>query len=194
MLMPSLHTSRLVIRPFIDADLDSVHRLLDIELRTIELGNEGAQTREERAAWLQWAVLNYAQLAKLYQPPYGDRAIMLRETGAVIGACGFVPCLGPFDQLPSRVGAAATLTAYTTELGLFYAISLAHQRRGYATEAMHAMITYAFNDLHLLRIVATTTHENAASIGVMRKLGMRVEKNPHPDPPWFQVVGILAAP
>jgi hypothetical protein len=25
----------------------------------------------------------------------------------------------------------------------------------------------------------------------MRKLGMRIEKNPYPEPPWLQVVGIL---
>ena len=53
------------------------------------------------------------------------------------------------------------------------------------------MIDYAFNALTLKRIVATTTYDNAASMGVMRKLGMRVERNPRSDPPWFQVVGIL---
>jgi hypothetical protein len=26
---------------------------------------------------------------------------------------------------------------------------------------------------------------------VMRKLGMWVEKNPRPEPPWLQVVGVL---
>jgi hypothetical protein len=25
----------------------------------------------------------------------------------------------------------------------------------------------------------------------MRKLRMRIESNPYPDPPWFQVAGIL---
>ncbi len=25
----------------------------------------------------------------------------------------------------------------------------------------------------------------------MRKLGMRIEKNPYPEPAWFQVAGIL---
>ena len=40
-------------------------------------------------------------------------------------------------------------------------------------------------------IIATTTDDNAASIAVMRKVGMVVERNPLPEPPWFQVVGIL---
>ncbi len=53
------------------------------------------------------------------------------------------------------------------------------------------MVHYAFRHLRLKRIVATTTYDNTASLGVMRKLGMRVEKNPHLEPPWLQVVGVL---
>lgn len=57
--------------------------------------------------------------------------------------------------------------------------------------AARAVVDYAFGALRLGRIVATTEHDNEASMSVMRKLGMRVERNPHPEPPWFQVVGIL---
>jgi RimJ/RimL family protein N-acetyltransferase len=46
----------------------------------------------------------------------------------------------------------------------------------------------------LLRIVATTHDDNDASIRVMRKLGMLIERNPYPDPPWLQVVGVLENP
>jgi predicted acetyltransferase len=70
-------------------------------------------------------------------------------------------------------------------------MSPAYQRQGYTTEAVHAMVSYAFGTLKLKRIVATTTHNNAGSMGVMRKLGMRIERNPYLDPPWLQVVGIL---
>src|SRR5215831_14836300 len=99
--MPTLETRRLVIRPFSMDDLYPIHRLLDVELREAELGTAGVQTLHERAQWLQWIVLNYTQLALLYQPPYGDRAIALKHTGQLIGACGFVPCLNAFEQLPS---------------------------------------------------------------------------------------------
>ena len=50
-------------------DLHPIHRLLDVELREVELGTVGAQTLPERAEWLQWTILSYTQLAKLYQPP-----------------------------------------------------------------------------------------------------------------------------
>jgi RimJ/RimL family protein N-acetyltransferase len=53
------------------------------------------------------------------------------------------------------------------------------------------MIAYGFEQLRLRRIVATTEHDNARSISVMRRLGMRLERNPRPEPAWFQTVGIL---
>jgi len=193
MLVPPLETERLLIRPFTMEDLDVIHHILDVELRTADFGSEQAKTREERERWLQWTVLGYDELARLYQPPYGDRAVVLKSTQQVMGACGFVPSLGPFGHLPSLHATSQDALAhlYSPEFGLYYALSPAYQRQGYATEAAQALINYAFTQLHLKRIVATTTSENVASTGVMRKVGMRLEKNPSPDPPGFQVVGIL---
>ena len=190
--MPVLETARLLIRPFVMEDLD-VHRLLDIELRDAGIGTDETETLAERAQWLQWAVLNYAQLAKLHQPPYGDRAVILKSTGQLIGSCGFVPSLNAFEQLPNFATGDTPEGPgrNTAEFGLFYAISPAHQRRGYASEAAWALVDYAFQHLNLKRVVATTNDDNIASIGVMRKLGMWVEKNPRPEPPWLQVVGVL---
>ena len=191
--MPTLETERLLIRPFAEDDLGAIHQLLDLDLREADFGSEGPQTLNARRQWLHWTILSYAELAKLYQPPYGDRAIILKQDNRLIGACGFVPCLAPFGQLlgfPSTNDRAAT-HAYSTEFGLFYAVAPAAQRRGYATEASKVLIAYAFDELKLQRIVATTTHANSASIGVMQKVGMRITKNPSLDPPWLQVVGFL---
>ncbi|HEX6292306.1 MAG TPA: GNAT family N-acetyltransferase [Herpetosiphonaceae bacterium] len=193
MRMPNLETERLLIRPFVIDDLDAIYQILDVELSDVEFGTEGAQSRDGRRHWLEWTVRNYEELAKLYQPPYGDRAVVLRQSGALIGAIGYVPCLMPFGLLPAFQTAADAQAARlnSTEFGLYYAFAPAHQRRGYATEATRAMIGYAFETLHLKRIVATTTYDNAGSIGVMRRVGMRIERNPYPDPPWLQVVGVL---
>jgi RimJ/RimL family protein N-acetyltransferase len=191
--MPPLETARLIIRPFTLGDLDALHQLLDVELSDADFGTEGAQSRDERREWLDWAVLNYDQLAKMYQPPYGDRAIELKQTGQLIGAVGYVPCMMPFGQLPAFAAGPdeATRRRSTCELGLYYAMSPAHQRQGYTSEAAAAMVEYAFRNMGLRRVVATTTYDNAGSIGVMRKLGMRIERNPFPDPPWMQVVGFV---
>jgi ribosomal-protein-alanine N-acetyltransferase len=193
MRVPTLETERLLIKPFSMDDLEEIHQLLDRDLIVAEFGTEGAKTRQKREQWLLWTILNYEELARLNQPPYGDRAIVLKQTQQLIGACGFVPCFGPFRQLPSLRSESQDAFAHlnTPEFGLFYALSPAYQRQGYATEAARALIDYAFTQLNLQRIVATTTYENVASITVMRKIGMQIEKNPFPDPFWFQVVGIL---
>jgi ribosomal-protein-alanine N-acetyltransferase len=191
--MPNLETARLIIRPFVMEDLPEVHHLLDVELDAEDLRTDKMGSMQERAEWLQWSVLNTRQLAKLKQPPYGDRAIVLKSTGQLIGSCGFVPSFNAFEQMPNfdeYIGPGIP-GRYSPEFGLFYAISPSHQRCGYASEAAQALVDYAFRELHLKRIIATTDYDNLGSISVMRKLGMRFEKNPLAEPEWLQVVGVL---
>jgi RimJ/RimL family protein N-acetyltransferase len=130
--MPPLETARLLVRSFTLADLEAVHQLLDIDLREADFGSEGPQTLSARRQWLQWTILSYEELTKLYQPPYGDRAVVLKQSNQLIGACGFVPCLAPFGQLPSFSSAreSAITYGYSTEFGLFYAIAPTYQGQG----------------------------------------------------------------
>ncbi len=192
--MPVLETERLLIRPFVLEDLPDAYRLFDLELSAGDLHVEKTGTLEARRAWLQWSLLNYRQLALLNQPPYGDRAITLKPGGPLVGSCGYVPCLAPFEQLPSfgsQTAAPPQAGRTSPEFGLFYAISPAYRRQGLASEAAQALVEYAFRQLRLRRIVATTDATNTGSIGVMRRLGMRIEQNPLAEPPWLQVVGVL---
>lgn len=187
--MPILQTERLTVRPFVSDDLNAVHELLSLAFNG-HFDPTDEPARAQRRRWLEWSVLNEEMLAALGQPPYGDRAVTLKTTGELIGAVGFVPCLDFFGQLPSLQAELGTGVT-STEFGLFWACHPAHQRRGYLSEAARALVGYAFDVLKLHRIVATTEHDNAASSRVMGKLGMRIERNPLPEPPWLQVVGIL---
>jgi ribosomal-protein-alanine N-acetyltransferase len=196
MHVPPLETERLWVRPFAMEDLEPIHQILDVELAAADFGSEGVKTLAERRRWLQWTVWGYDELALLYQPPYGDRAIVLRASQELIGACGFVPCLGPFGQIPTLQlpGPPAEQRLSAPEVGLYYAITPRHQRHGYATEAAQALVRYAFAELRLRRLIATTTYGNDASIRVMRKLGMHIATNGYPTPPWLQVVGVVRNP
>ena len=60
--------------------------------------------------------------------------------------------------------------------------------------AGQALIDFAFHRLRVIRIIATTEYENEASQAVMRKLGMRVYRNPQPTPFWMQLAGISPCP
>jgi len=180
--MRTLETDRLTIRALVREDGDTYSRLLGAAF-----GGASHGSADEKRVMFEYQVAADAGLALLHQPPYGDRAIVRRSDGEIIGAVGFAPCLMPFGQLPSF----EPTTHFTSEIGLFWALFPEHWGYGYATEAANAMVAYAFEQLRVLRIVATTEHNNTRSINVMRRLGMRVERNPRPEPAWFQTVGIL---
>jgi ribosomal-protein-alanine N-acetyltransferase len=59
------------------------------------------------------------------------------------------------------------------ELG--YALARAAWGRGYATEALRAVVRYGFERLDLLRIEADVDPRNVASIRVLERLGFRHE-------------------
>lgn len=188
-----METERLTIRTFELNDLPAIHRILD---KAMGDGThvDDAAARAERESWLRWSMLSQEWLPKMNQPAYGDRAVALRSTGALIGAVGFVPLLAPFDHILELSAGDRTGRHCTAEVGLFWVIVPAHQRRGYATEAAEALVQHAFGQLALERILAATEYDNVASQGVMRKLGMQVRRNPLPEPAWLQVVGILRNP
>lgn len=188
--VPVLETDHLRIRSFEMSDLDAAYHLFDIELADSQMGAEKLTSREEREDWLRWSVLNHRQLALLNQPPYGDRAIVLKDSGKLVGSCGYVPALNHFEKLPGWPGPAQN-ECTTAEFALFYAISPRYHRKGYAVESVTAMVDHAFRYLHLKRIIAETDFENTGSIAVMRSLGMKILTNPSGIPPYLQVVGVL---
>jgi RimJ/RimL family protein N-acetyltransferase len=143
----------------------------------------------EREHWLQWTVLGYEMFSMLGQPHYGERAIVLKETGEIIGAVGIVPYLDTFNQI--KVFNRALDSLATAEVGLFWAIDPVHQRKGYAPEAARALMEYLFLHEKLGRIIATTGYENLASQKVMKKIGMTVQRLDEPQPPDQFVVGVL---
>lgn len=180
--MRTLETDHLVIRAFVLEDLETYSRLLDAAFGAGAYGSP-----DSKRVIFEHQVAADAGLALLHQPPYGDRAVVLRSTRELIGSVGFAPCLAPFGQLPSF----EPTPHFTSEVGLFWALFPDLQGHGYATAAAAAMVAYAFGQLRLRRIVATTEHDNTRSINVMRRLGMRLERNPRAEPTWFQTVGIL---
>ena len=182
-----LSTARLIIRPFQPEDLEPIHAIL---LRAF--GEEGT-TRADRRSWLTWSTLNQEWLPRMHQLPTGDLAVTLRESRELIGSVGLVPLLDVYDQIPG-LGSGVSNGLTTPEVGLFWAIDTPFRGRGYATEAGRALIDYAFTGLRLRRILATTEYDNLASQAVMTKLGMRLLRNPHPEPGHLQIVGLLENP
>lgn len=83
--------------------------------------------------------------------------ITLKKTGEVIGAMGL--------HLQTSHDRA--------EIG--YSIAEPHWNKGYATEALVALLAFGFKELHLHKIFATHMTHNKSSGRVMQKAGMKRE-------------------
>jgi RimJ/RimL family protein N-acetyltransferase len=84
-------------------------------------------------------------------------AVVEKASGQLIGHMPFHPWFAP----------------ETYEIG--WAFGPAHQGKGYATEAAHALMAHAFGALAAHRVIATCQPENTASWRVAEKLGLRRE-------------------
>ena len=87
-----------------------------------------------------------------------DFAVVLRETGKMIGTCGF----SSFD-FPNN----------SAEIG--YVINPSFRGNGYADEAVFRLLAYGFTELDLKRIEARYVVNNDSSRRVMEKCGMTFE-------------------
>jgi GNAT superfamily N-acetyltransferase len=86
---------------------------------------------------------------------WGHRQVVERASGLVVGGIGFFG--------PPRAG----------EVEIGYGIVPSRQGRGYATEALRAMIAMAWADARVRTVVAGTDPGNAASQRVLGKAGFR---------------------
>ena len=191
MTLPVLETERLRIRPYTPNDLTHAHQLYTA-IGWVDDSQTPAKQLAARRHYVQWNSLNHQALADLHQPPTGDRVIELKATGQFIGTCGIASMWLPMGQLPSFGGQSPSPAQ--PEAALMWAILPELWGNGYAPELARALIDALFTQFNLKRIIATTEYDNIASQRVMEKVGMRLEKNPFPDPFWFQVVGVLENP
>jgi RimJ/RimL family protein N-acetyltransferase len=186
--LPILETERLRVRPFAPNDLDHAYQLAKAN-GWVDKSLTPTEQLVAQNHYVQWNSLNHQSLANLDQPPTGDRVVELKSTGEFIGSCGINSVWLPLGQLPSSGGQKNCPTQ--PEVSLMWAILPAHQGNGYATEVAQILIATLFMRFNLKRIIATTEYDNPASQRVMEKVGMRLERNPFPDPFWLQVVGII---
>jgi RimJ/RimL family protein N-acetyltransferase len=148
-----IETSRLLIREFEPSDVDPVFRYT-AEQQGIFFHENPTLTQSDVEDWLN-------ELLRLAQEPERMRhqfAVDLRESGTLIGTARVhvdVP-----DDHQGSVG---------------YAFWHDHWGKGIATEAATAMLDFGFDQLGLHRIEATIDPDNAASVRIAEKLGMRLE-------------------
>jgi RimJ/RimL family protein N-acetyltransferase len=179
MPLPRLATGRLVLRPFTRED-EAVHELVFADPRVAGPFCRATRTLEQVRDWLVHRALQAAE------DDLGFWAVVRRADGALLGLVAlqpYVPWWIVFEHDPAA-------RHRQVEVELSYALGRRHWGNGYATEAGRALVAYAFGTLGLPRIAYGVDGANARSVGVMRRLGFRLERNLHPDGAGA-VVGVL---
>ncbi|MDX6299434.1 MAG: [ribosomal protein S5]-alanine N-acetyltransferase [Nocardioidaceae bacterium] len=149
---PTLHTARLWLRPFTSADADALFALHSnpLVLRYWDAPPWREHARAERFITACRQMAEEGSGARL--------AIDLVSDGAFIGWCSLTRW-NP-DYRSASMG---------------YCLDDAAWGHGYATEAAHAILQWAFDALDLNRVQAETDTRNAASARVLEKLGFERE-------------------
>jgi RimJ/RimL family protein N-acetyltransferase len=157
--IPTLTTARLVLRPFVAADLDALE-VLHAEESFWWYPLRSGMPREQTEAFLTRALERYET------DGFGMEAVLDRDSGVMIGWAGLaVPHFLP-EVLPA------------VEVGWRFA--KASRGRGLATEAGAAALGWGFTSGGLDRIVSIYEPANVASGRVMERLGFT---------PWLTTTG-----
>jgi len=149
-----LHTQRLLLRNFVDNDLEPFWAYRNDPAVAEYQGWDFPYPREK-------ALLVIEEMKDIHAPRQGrwlQLAVELKETGGLIGDVAF------------RV---KNNDARQTVIG--YSFASAHWQKGYATEALTALLDYLFEDVDMHRVTADCDVENTGSWKTLEKLGFRRE-------------------
>jgi RimJ/RimL family protein N-acetyltransferase len=155
-----LRTERLLLRPLTEADvhdvfayqaLPDVVRFLPWPVRTLEESREHTVKR--------------AGLTRLE-----------RDDDALILAIELV-AEGTDDSRGVVIGDLSVFlsSAENAQIEIGWVLHPAYQHQGYASEAARALLDLAFGEIGAHRVSARLSPENAASVALCRRLGMRLE-------------------
>ena len=166
--MKQMETERLLLREFRESDYDDI------------LANVYA----DKAVWGMYSSIGDQPDAvrrrfthRCYQPTnaeFGFRAAELKATSRVIGQVHLEPHVLDRRSIP---GEPATPFG-TIEVELAFAFGKPYWGQGYAYEACLAMVSYAFLDLKLQRLVGGAMAANDRSLNLQQRLGYRATPDP----------------
>jgi RimJ/RimL family protein N-acetyltransferase len=166
-------TKRLTIRRAVEADLEPTWRF----------------RRDHRVThWMTAAPSTVEAYRKRFADPHRlARTLVVELDGVIIG-----DLMLAVEDGWAQVEVAEHARGVQAELG--WCIAPEHQGRGYASEAVEALLRICFEDLGLRRVTAHSFAANEASWLLMEKVGMRqeiytVRESLHRTGEWLDGVG-----
>jgi RimJ/RimL family protein N-acetyltransferase len=147
------YTERLILREQVEDDATATHEY-ERDPTVARYMTWDVRTLEESRAYIRGVVAEQAKEPRLLF----DLAVVRRDDGRLIGRAGL--CVRDREQGSGE---------------LWYVLHPAAWGRGYAVEAVRALVGHGFGALGLHRIFADCDPRNVASVRVAERLGMRRE-------------------
>ncbi len=150
--LETLYTDRLILRKMTHEDAEDIFRYLsDPEVIRYSIG-EPHKDLDNSIAYID-------SVLTAYENNYaGLWCIVPKDTNRVIGTCGIEIWFKEHQR---------------AEIG--YSLSQDNWGNGYMTEALHAIVQFGFEKMDLNRIEAFCHVDNAPSLRVLEKIGLRQE-------------------
>jgi RimJ/RimL family protein N-acetyltransferase len=155
-VIPTVETARLVLRPFVEEDLDDYTRLIFADAEVMRYLPKRDLAPRDRA---EQTIAIFTEHWSLYG--FGVWAVTDKITGAFMGHCGL-------GQVPEA-----------GEVEVLYSLGKTYWGQGFATEAARASVRFGFERANLTRLIALAVPENIGSRRVMEHLGFSYEKDAH---------------
>lgn len=164
-----IETERLVLRRLILNDAPFIVQLLNEPSFLRFIGDRGVKDLQTARQYLL-----KGPIASYEKHGFGLNLVFLNESGEPIGICGLLKR----DTLP--------------DVDVGFAFLPAYWRKGYAAESAAAILIHGRRAFGLKRIVAITSPDNVASIGVLEKIGLKFEAVTHlgDDPREVKLFGV----
>jgi ribosomal-protein-alanine N-acetyltransferase len=147
-----LETARLYLRKMSPADADALLAILGHPQTMIHFPRPF--DRELVGRWIERAERSYTEHG------FGLYAVILRETGELIGDCGFL-----VQEVDGR-----------SEMELGYHLGHRWWGHAYAPESARACVAHAFGPLDRSRLISLIRPVNTQSRRVAEKVGLTIEK------------------
>lgn len=147
-MAPVIETPRLLLREFVASDVEALAPIYGDPETSQWLGDGSPRDRAFTSREIERFRRLYAKCG------FGPMAVILKESGVLIGSCGLQDLDGGED------------------VALSYVLGKPWRGKGYSSEAARAVLKFGFESLGLPRIVAVAQPVNAESVTVMKRLGM----------------------
>jgi len=165
-LRAPIDTERLVIRPATSDDIERTWAY-----RRLPKVNE----------WLAGTPTAFDEYRQLFTGPERLADTVIVELNDPLGGGGVIvgDCMVRVEDAWAQVDVAEHARGSQVELG--WVLDPAQTGRGYATEAVRALIRYCFDELGARRVVANCFLDNERSWLLMERVGMRRELHARRD-------------